>query len=454
MSWPDVLSLQLARAPTHSAGNTSWQSYASQLQDYSSRDTTTKKKNWNHKVAAFMVPITQPPPPPSVRGPAMSFTFSQSGDFHLEEDHYFSDTARCVNWLIDDGIEHQTQLFVLNGDLTTYKQTIQERKFWVDAIIRMADHAPVLLVAGNHGKEQEGDLYPLAKLRGKQPIYLCTEPDFLDMGDAVIAVFPYPRKTDFVSGSNNAGMAEAFSTKLEEFNQRFDEHPGAYRLFFGHFGVVGARISSGQPLAGRCAEYPLESLRDLRAQYVGLSHIHLRQQLAPRVWYLGSLSRCDYSEEEAKGYHLVTLNRPDLNADLSDITVTFRESPTRAMTVLKARYENGEFRFATPPDPEQLKDARVKVVVTVPSELHSALSRDEQERLKAQLLAATPGELKVKIERETEEPVDTAPLTQARSAAEKLRAYWAIRGEPEATIQERLLGNLAELETAPLAERA
>ncbi len=384
----------------------------------------------------------------------MSFTFIHSGDFHIEEDHYFSDTARCINWLIDDGIEHQTQLFVLNGDLTTYKQTIQERKFWVDAIIRMADHAPVLLVAGNHGKEQEGDLYPLAKLKGRHLIFLCTEPDFLDVDDAAIAVFPYPRKVDFVSGSNNGGLAEAFGTKLEEFNQKYDDRPSAYRLFFGHFGVAGARISSGQPLAGRCAEYPLEPLRDLRTQYVGLSHIHLRQQLAPRVWYAGSLSRCDYSETEAKGYHLVTLDGPDLKADLSDITVTFRQSPTRAMTVLEARYENGEFRFARAPDPEQLKDARVKVVVTVPSELHSALSRDEQERLKAQLLAASPGELKVKIEHETEEAVDTAPLTQARSAADKLRAYWALRGEPEATIQERLLVKLAELETAALSERA
>lgn len=384
----------------------------------------------------------------------MSFTFIHSGDFHVEEDHYFSDTARCVNWLIDDGIEHQTQLFVLNGDLTTYKQTIQERRFWVDGIIRMADHAPVLLVARNHRKGQERDLYPLFRVKGRHSILLCTEPEFIELDQAAIAVFPYPREADFVSGNSSAGLAEAFGAKLEEFNEKFDERSGAYRLFFGHFGVAGTRISSGQPLAGRCAEFPLEPLRDLRAQYVGLSHIHLRQQLAPRVWYAGSLSRCDYSDEEAKGYHLVTLNRPDLKADLSDITVTFRESPTRAMTVLKARYENGEFRFATPPDPEQLKDARVKVVVTLPSELHSALSRDEQERLKAQLLAASPGELKVKIEHETDEAVDIASLTQARSAADKLRAYWALRGVPEAAIQERLLAKLAELETAAVAERA
>ena len=40
--------------------------------------------------------------------------------------------------------------------------------------------------------------------------------------------------------------------------------------------MAGARVSSGQPLVGRCAEYPLDSLRNLKAQYVGLSHVHLR----------------------------------------------------------------------------------------------------------------------------------------------------------------------------------
>ncbi len=111
----------------------------------------------------------------------MPYIFSQSGDFHLEEDRYFADTAKCIEWFVEDAIQQGTNLFVLNGDLTTYKQTIRERKFWVDAIIRMAEHAPVLLIAGNHGKELENDLYPLAKVRGKHPVVLCTDPDFIEV---------------------------------------------------------------------------------------------------------------------------------------------------------------------------------------------------------------------------------------------------------------------------------
>jgi len=105
----------------------------------------------------------------------------------LEDDRYFADAAHCLEWFVEDGIGQNTDLFVLNGDLTTYKQTIRERKFWVDTVIRMADHAPVILVAGNHGKELEDDLYPLWKVKGKHPVFLCIEPEFIELGEAAIS---------------------------------------------------------------------------------------------------------------------------------------------------------------------------------------------------------------------------------------------------------------------------
>jgi DNA repair exonuclease SbcCD nuclease subunit len=107
------------------------------------------------------------------------------------------------------------------------------------------------------------------------------------LGEAAVAIFPYPRKAKMTGNEHSLG--ETFARQLDEFNQRFEQRPGCYKLFFGHFGVAGARVSSGQPLVGRCAEYPLDPLRSMKAQYVGLSHVHLRQQLAPRIWYAGSL---------------------------------------------------------------------------------------------------------------------------------------------------------------------
>jgi DNA repair exonuclease SbcCD nuclease subunit len=304
-------------------------------------------------------------------------------------------------------------------------------------------------VAGNHGKELDGDLHVLARAKTVHPIYLCTEPEFLELGEAAVAVFPYPRKAAMAADDQN--LREAFARQLDEFNQRFEQRPGSYKLFFGHFGVAGARVSSGQPLVGRCAEYPLDPLRRLQAQYVGISHIHLRQQLAPRIWYAGSLSRCDYSEVEDKGYYLVTLNAPDLRTDLSDLDVKFRMSPTRQMIELHVVYEDGELRLPDNLDVVTLKDSRVKVVVTVPNGPDRLLSREQQENLREKLLAAAPAELKVKIEHDAEFPAEPAPIAAARSAEEKLRAYWTMKGSPPADRQERLLTKLAEVEKAVLS---
>ena len=101
----------------------------------------------------------------------MNFVCAHLGDIHLEEDHYFADTAQCLEWFVADAVQSHTNLFVVNGDLTTYKATIKERNVWVDMLIRMANQAPVLLVAGNHGAELEDDLYVLAKAKGIHPIF-------------------------------------------------------------------------------------------------------------------------------------------------------------------------------------------------------------------------------------------------------------------------------------------
>src|SRR5439155_16129264 len=109
---------------------------------------------------------------------------------------------------------------------------------------------------------------------------------------------------------------------------------------------------------------------------------------------------------------------------------------------LSAIYEDGDFHFVSPVNPSRLKDARVKVVVRVAQGLHEARSRVEQERLRERLLEANPSELKVKIEHEPESAIPTAPLSLAKTAEEKLRAYWDLKGAPPMEQQERLLAKL------------
>ena len=62
----------------------------------------------------------------------MTLRISHCGDVHLEEDRYFGDTARCLEWFLYDGIRQKTDLFGIDGDLTTYKTTIKERNLSID----------------------------------------------------------------------------------------------------------------------------------------------------------------------------------------------------------------------------------------------------------------------------------------------------------------------------------
>jgi hypothetical protein len=122
------------------------------------------------------------------------------------------------------------------------------------------------------------------------------------------------------------------------------------------------------------------------------------------------------------------------------------------MVELHAVYEDGELRLPDNLDPVTLKDCRVKVVVSVPNGPDHLLSREQQESLREKLMAASPSELKLKIEHDEDLPAEPAPIVAAHSAEEKLRVYWTMKGLPSVERQERLLAKLADVEKAVIAD--
>jgi hypothetical protein len=117
-------------------------------------------------------------------------------------------------------------------------------------------------------------------------------------------------------------------------------------------------------------------------------------------------------------------------------------------------YQDGELRLPEHLDLRTLKDSRVKVVVTVPNGPDQLLSREQQDNPREKLLATNPAELKVKIEHDGDIAPEPTPIAAARSAEEKLRAYWAMKGSPPTDRQERLLAKLAEVEKTVLSRLA
>ena len=149
----------------------------------------------------------------------MSLVCAHLGDIHLEEDRYFADTAQCLEWFVADAIQAHTNLFVVNGDLTTYKATIKERNLWMDMLIQMGNHSPVIIVAGNHGGELERDLYVYSRAKSRCPIYVCEEPEFIELDQTAIAIFPYPRKAEFASTAGESNLTDAFVEQMCPFGK-------------------------------------------------------------------------------------------------------------------------------------------------------------------------------------------------------------------------------------------
>jgi hypothetical protein len=121
------------------------------------------------------------------------------------------------------------------------------------------------------------------------------------------------------------------------------------------------------------------------------------------------------------------------------------------MVELHAVYQDGELRLPENLDLVTLKGSRVKVVVTVPNGPDHLLSREQLDVLRDKLLAASPVELKVKIEHDADLAAEPAPISAAHSAEEKLRAYWTMKGTPPVYRQGRLLAKLAGVEKAVLS---
>jgi len=75
-------------------------------------------------------------------------TTAHVGDVHLEEDHYFGDTAQCLEWFVADAIRSNVDLFVVNGDLTRHSRRRNPRAAVEEHSLGLQhDHRPSLIVS-------------------------------------------------------------------------------------------------------------------------------------------------------------------------------------------------------------------------------------------------------------------------------------------------------------------
>lgn len=252
----------------------------------------------------------------------MATSLVHIGDFHAAPGPRNEARYRALDQLIDQALQlPNLGAWLWPGDLAHQRQAIADELALIARLRRMTNHAPVVIVRGNH--DVEGDLDKFASVATSHPIYVVTQPDVLrirlaTMQFASIACLPYPHRAGLVlAGVAVPDTVDAAAEALDAIFMHFAAQLEAMRakgdltLFIGHANVGGAITSVGQPNIGREIELSPRHLDRLGPIYKGLNHIHKAQEIHG-AHYAGSICRLDWGEiEEKRWLEIEYFDQPD-----------------------------------------------------------------------------------------------------------------------------------------------
>jgi len=374
------------------------------------------------------------------------------GDAHLHEGPNLDDVATCLAFAVQTARERDVDLAIFLGDQFDRKSTPEERLVLRDVLLAMP--CPSILIRGNH--DALGDLQVFA---GYPNVQVFEQPavvpgELVGSRCADIVVVPWAEKS-WLAAAGWTGEAgdQAGARALAQLIQGLAAtRPDPKRPFIlvGHLSVGGAVSSSGQPLIGRGLEITLGDLVDAGAVFTGLGHIHLPQELAPSVHYIGSTSIVDFGEEgEEKRIGIL-----DVGAD-GTYSIAWLPTPCRRWVTINAwvSAEYGPMEqmagddnppvFTGPSAPImahwQAEGANVRYTVTCGEEQEHLF---DQAALRRRFVDAHTFKVETRITRA--ERVRAADVAAARSTADKLAAWGAATGTE---IAPSLIDKLRQLES-------
>lgn len=237
--------------------------------------------------------------------------FVQIGDLHLGPNARNVDRRAALEQIVTEQLRHPVAAWLRPGDLNHGLMSIADRNFLTNITQRMAEHAPVIDIYGNH--DLPGELDFLAKIGARWPIYVIDRPEVIRVtlatgGMAAIFCFPYPPRASFVAAGTPSNLISDAAKQILDviFAGAADDlsrasADGCIPLMIGHVNVGGAIMSAGQPNIGREIELDPVLLDRLGPIYKGLNHIHRAQEIGGAV-YAGSCCRLDWGEVEEKRY--------------------------------------------------------------------------------------------------------------------------------------------------------
>ncbi|MDP2883709.1 MAG: metallophosphoesterase [Ignavibacteria bacterium] len=333
-------------------------------------------------------------------------------------------------------------LHVIAGDYWDRRQMLASTSAVHPALAAMrsmANISPVAIVLGNSAHDAPGSLEIFRGLDTRYPIFVAERPATILMSHddsggtafrecpeddtresafgealALVHLFPYPNKSYWLSGREAVSIDEAtccMRAAIQSVFARFAAVQHGFsgpKVVVGHCLLLGAATSSGQILPGQEIAIGKEDLAMIGADYYALGHIHMSQEIAPRMWYAGSTYHVNFGETEMKSLNLVEFGNGRIDVNPIEI-------PSRRMALHEARFDAATGAIIDESQTEDWTDAELRVRIHLAQEQASVITDDE-------IRKHYPGAHSCKIERLVipEERVRTETIAGARTLREKV----------------------------------
>jgi exonuclease SbcD len=315
------------------------------------------------------------------------------------------DFLAVFDQVVDYALANKVDLVLFCGDAYKSREPTptQQREF-AKRINRLASSGiAVFLLVGNHdlptaiGKATTTEIFDTLAIRN---VYVSSRPDIYRIetksGPVQVASLPWPRRGLLLSREETKNLDfNQIKQKLEAALTRIISvhasklDPALPAILVAHVWVTGAKAGSEKMITiGQDHALLPGNVANPAFDYIALGHIHKHQVISrnPPMVYAGSLERLDFSEEaDEKGFYMVEIE-PDKEPGKRRVSFSFQPVNARRFLTINADVPPGDtdptatVLRVIAPQAEKVKDAIVRLQISLPEETSISSGRDSDLR--------------------------------------------------------------------------
>jgi exonuclease SbcD len=385
-------------------------------------------------------------------------------DLHLGVENYghinpenglssrLEDFLKALDELVDFALAEKVDLVLFCGDAyKTREPTQTQQREFAKRIRRLSEGGiPLFLIIGNHdlpnaiGRATAMEIFdtlsvPNVYLAGKPGIHKVSTAS----GEIQIAALPWVRRSALLSREDTRNLDfNQINERLQQIltgiiaQQASQIDPSLPAILAAHVWVMNAKLGTEKSMSiGQEHMLLLGNVANPAFDYVALGHIHKGQVLNefPPVIYSGSLERVDFGDQDdQKGFYIVEIGK-DPASFIKNTAYTFHAVQARRFFTLKIEINSDDLDPTTTilrqveANLAKIKDAVVRIEISLPAVLSAQLRDEEIHRLAAGAYYLT---ISRDVRREVRLRSGKSNL-EGISPEEALKAYLDARYPPE-----------------------